>query len=70
LETFALGEKGTKLTDDVAQIIAESLEGFLKGNAMALIQTGKWTTSSVLEQSFIEKTKLNSPIKYNITEVI
>uniref|UniRef100_G1NJP7 Dynein light chain Tctex-type 1 n=2 Tax=Galliformes TaxID=8976 RepID=G1NJP7_MELGA len=66
-------ERGQKRTsfvvDEVSNIIKEAIESAIGGNAYQHSKVNQWTTS-VVEQSLSQLTKLGKPFKYIVTCVI
>ncbi|XP_005420201.1 dynein light chain Tctex-type 1 [Geospiza fortis] len=57
------------LVDEVSSIIKEAIEGAIGGNAYQHSKVNQWTTS-VVEQTLSQLTKLGKPFKYIVTCVI
>lgn len=57
------------VVDEVSNIIKEAIESAIGGNAYQHSKVNQWTTS-VVEQSLSQLTKLGKPFKYIVTCVI
>ncbi|XP_025036442.1 dynein light chain Tctex-type 1 isoform X1 [Pelodiscus sinensis] len=61
--------KTSFVVDEVSNIIKEAVEGAIGGNAYQHSKVNQWTTS-VVEQTLSQLTKLGKPFKYIVTCVI
>uniref|UniRef100_A0A803W3G3 Dynein light chain Tctex-type 1 n=1 Tax=Ficedula albicollis TaxID=59894 RepID=A0A803W3G3_FICAL len=59
----ARGAKVSFAVDEVSSIIKEAIEGAIGGNAYQHSRVNQWTTS-VVEQTLSQLTKLGKPFKY------
>ncbi|XP_065650022.1 dynein light chain Tctex-type 1-like [Hydra vulgaris] len=62
-------EEASFVVEEVSNIIKESIEGAIGGNAYQHNKVNQWT-SSVVEQCLNQLTKLGKPFKYIVTCVI
>ena len=69
MDDFQGGEETTFVVEEVSNIIKESIEGSIGGNAYQQNKVNQWT-SSVVEQCLNQLTKLGKPFKYIVTCVI
>lgn len=69
MDDFQTGEETTFVVDDVSNIIKESIENTIGGNAYQHNKVNQWT-SNVVELCLNHLTKLNRPFKYIVTAVI
>merc|ERR1712050_643338 len=69
MDDVQTGEETTFVVDDVTNIIKESIENAIGGNAYQHNKVNQWT-SNVVEQCLNHLTKLNKPFKYIVTCVI
>lgn len=69
MEDFQGSEETTFVVDDVSNIIKESIENTIGGNAYQHNKVSQWT-SNVVEMCLNQLTKLNRPFKYIVTAVI
>jgi len=68
-EEFVEDEQTTFVVDDVSNVIKESIEMTIGGNAYQHNKVNGWT-SNVVEQCLNALTKLQRPFKYIVTAVI
>uniref|UniRef100_A0A669P528 Dynein light chain Tctex-type 1 n=1 Tax=Phasianus colchicus TaxID=9054 RepID=A0A669P528_PHACC len=69
MDDFQAGEETSFVVDEVSNIIKEAIESAIGGNAYQHSKVNQWTTS-VVEQSLSQLTKLGKPFKYIVTCVI
>jgi len=69
MDEFQTGEETAFVVDEVSNIIKESIEGSIGGNAYQHNKVNQWT-SNVVEQCLNQLTKLGKPFKYIVTCVI
>jgi len=69
MEDFQSAEETAFVVDEVSNVIKESIEGAIGGNAYQHNKVNQWT-SSVVEQCLNQLTKLGKPFKYIVTCVI
>jgi len=69
MDDFQSGEETAFVVDEVSNIIKESIEGAIGGNAYQHNKVNQWT-SNVVEQCLNQLTKLGKPFKYIVTCVI
>ena len=69
MDDFQGGEETTFVVEEVSNIIKESIEASIGGNAYQQNKVNQWT-SSVVEQCLNQLTKLGKPFKYIVTCVI
>ncbi|XP_009317436.1 PREDICTED: dynein light chain Tctex-type 1 [Pygoscelis adeliae] len=65
----SLLNKTSFVVDEVSSIIKEAIESAIGGNAYQHSKVNQWTTS-VVEQTLSQLTKLGKPFKYIVTCVI
>ncbi|POI20875.1 hypothetical protein CIB84_015378 [Bambusicola thoracicus] len=63
MDDFQTGEETSFVVDEVSNIIKEAIESAIGGNAYQHSKVNQWTTS-VVEQSLSQLTKLGKPFKY------
>ncbi|XP_014374617.1 dynein light chain Tctex-type 1 isoform X1 [Alligator sinensis] len=63
MDEFQSGEETAFVVDEVSNIIKEAIEGAIGGNAYQHSKVNQWTTS-VVEQTLSQLTKLGKPFKY------
>uniref|UniRef100_A0A8C3MUW4 Dynein light chain Tctex-type 1 n=1 Tax=Geospiza parvula TaxID=87175 RepID=A0A8C3MUW4_GEOPR len=63
MDEFQAAEEASFLVDEVSSIIKEAIEGAIGGNAYQHSKVNQWTTS-VVEQTLSQLTKLGKPFKY------
>ncbi|XP_073239494.1 dynein light chain Tctex-type 1-like [Porites lutea] len=69
MDEFQGAEETSFVVDEVSNIIKESVEGAIGGNAYQHNKVNQWT-SNVVEQCLNQLTKLGKPFKYIVTCVI
>lgn len=69
MDEFQGSEETSFVVEEVSNIIKESIEGSIGGNAYQHNKVNQWT-SSVVEQCLNQLTKLSKPFKYIVTCVI
>jgi len=69
MDDFQSSEEAAFVVDEVSNIIKESIEGAIGGNAYQHNKVNQWT-SNVVEQCLNQLTKLGKPFKYIVTCVI
>ena len=69
MDDFQTAEETTFVVDDVSNVIKESIENTIGGNAYQHNKVNQWT-SNVVELCLNQLTKLNRPFKYIVTAVI
>ena len=69
MDEFQSAEETSFVVDEVSNIIKESVEGAIGGNAYQHNKVNQWT-SNVVEQCLNQLTKLGKPFKYIVTCVI
>ncbi|OXB83719.1 UNVERIFIED_CONTAM: hypothetical protein H355_013074 [Colinus virginianus] len=63
MDDFQAGEETSFVVDEVSNIIKEAIESAIGGNVYQHNKVNQWTTS-VVEQSLSQLTKLGKPFKY------
>lgn len=69
MDDFQTAEESSFVVDEVSNIIKESIESAIGGNAYQHNKVNQWTTN-VVEQTLSQLTKLGKPFKYIVTCVI
>ncbi|XP_068794690.1 dynein light chain Tctex-type 1 isoform X1 [Struthio camelus] len=69
MDDFQSAEETSFVVDEVSNIIKEAIETAIGGNAYQHSKVNQWTTS-VVEQTLSQLTKLGKPFKYIVTCVI
>ena len=69
MDEYQSAEETSFVVDEVSNIIKESVEGAIGGNAYQHNKVNQWT-SNVVEQCLNQLTKLGKPFKYIVTCVI
>ncbi|KAI0209784.1 Dynein light chain Tctex-type 1 [Lamellibrachia satsuma] len=69
MDDFQSSEETAFVVDEVSNIIKESIEAAIGGNAYQHNKVNQWT-SNVVEQCLNQLTKLAKPFKYIVTCVI
>uniref|UniRef100_A0A8B9SJJ7 Dynein light chain Tctex-type 1 n=1 Tax=Anas platyrhynchos TaxID=8839 RepID=A0A8B9SJJ7_ANAPL len=69
MDDFQAGDETSFVVDEVSNIIKEAIESAIGGNAYQHSKVNQWTTS-VVEQTLSQLTKLGKPFKYIVTCVI
>ncbi|KAG6929600.1 dynein light chain Tctex-type 1 [Chelydra serpentina] len=69
MDEFQSGEETSFVVEEVSNIIKEAIESAIGGNAYQHSKVNQWTTS-VVEQTLSQLTKLGKPFKYIVTCVI
>ena len=69
MDDFQAAEETTFVVDDVSNVIKESIENTIGGNAYQHNKVNQWT-SNVVEQCLNQLTKFGLPLKYIVTAVI
>ncbi|KAI6071241.1 Dynein light chain Tctex-type 1 [Aix galericulata] len=67
MDDFQAGDETSFVVDEVSNIIKEAIESAIGGNAYQHSKVNQWTTS-VVEQTLSQLTKLGKPFKYIVTE--
>ncbi|KAE8602273.1 hypothetical protein XENTR_v10013931 [Xenopus tropicalis] len=69
MDEFQTAEESSFVVDEISNIIKESIESAIGGNAYQHNKVNQWTTN-VVEQTLSQLTKLGKPFKYIVTCVI
>ncbi|XP_013400379.1 dynein light chain Tctex-type 1-like [Lingula anatina] len=69
MDDLQSAEETAFIVDEISNIIKESVEGVIGGNAYQHNKVNQWT-SNVVEQCLNQLTKLGKPFKYIVTCVI
>ncbi|XP_030638565.1 dynein light chain Tctex-type 1 isoform X1 [Chanos chanos] len=69
MDEFQTGSETAFVVEDVSRIVKESVEGVIGGSAYQHSRVSQWT-SSVVEQSLSQLSKLGKPFKYIVTCII
>ena len=69
MDEFQTGEETTFVVEDIGNVIKESIENTIGGNAYQHNKVNQWT-SNVVEHCLNQLTKLARPFKYIVTAVI
>ena len=69
MDDFQTQEETTFVVEDIGNVIKESIENTIGGNAYQHNKVNQWT-SNVVEHCLNQLTKLNRPFKYIVNAVI